>query len=89
MSNKPLTAAETDGLPIDDLEPKHQKRGSALVAFLTLFLRRRGSVDKYSFQGRKKAVETFTTRQGLRILVAVGGILGGLLLLWMLGYLQP
>ncbi|SPF32240.1 hypothetical protein SBA1_1040005 [Candidatus Sulfotelmatobacter kueseliae] len=45
-------------------------------------------MGKYSFQGRKKAVETFTTRQRLGILVAVGGILGGLLLLWMLGYLH-
>jgi len=36
-------------------------------------------MGEYSFQGRKKAVETFTMRQGLGILVAVGGILGVLL----------
>ena len=43
-------------------------------------------MSKYSFKGRRKAVERFTTRQGLGILVAIGGFLGGLLLLWMLGY---
>ena len=45
-------------------------------------------MSKYSYQGRGKAVEKFTTRQGLGILVASGGIWGGLLLLWMLGYLH-
>jgi hypothetical protein len=45
-------------------------------------------MDKYSFRGRRKAVQKFTTRQGLGILVASGGILAGLLLLWMLGYLH-
>ena len=48
----------------------------------------RVSMGKYSYKGRRKSVEKFTTRQGLGILVAIGGILAELLLLWMLGYLQ-
>ena len=55
----------------------------------TVLLRLRGSMGKYSFKGRGKTVERFTMRQGgLGILVAIGGTLGGLLLLWMLGYLH-
>jgi len=42
---------------------------------------------KQSFKGRRKAVEKFTTRQGLGILLAIGIFLVGLVLLWMLGYL--
>jgi hypothetical protein len=53
-----------------------------------MFLRLRGSMGKYPCKGRRKAVERFTTRQGLGILVAIGSILGALLLLWMLGYLH-
>ncbi len=45
-------------------------------------------MGKYPCKGRRKAVERFTTRQGLGILVAIGSILGALLLLWMLGYLH-
>jgi hypothetical protein len=45
-------------------------------------------MGKYSFKGRRKAVEKFSTRQGVGILVAIGGILAGMLLLWMLGYLH-
>jgi hypothetical protein len=45
-------------------------------------------MSKYSYKGRRKAVEQFTTRQGLGILVAIGGILAGLLLLWVVGYLH-
>jgi hypothetical protein len=59
-----------------------------VVALLTLFSRLRGFMGKHSFKGRRKAVERFTTRQGLGILAAIGGILGGLLLLWMLGYVH-
>ena len=42
---------------------------------------------KYSDKGRRRAVEKFTTQQGLGILVAMGGIMAGLILLWVLGYL--
>jgi len=59
-----------------------------LLAFITLFLRLGRSMGKYSFKSRRNAVEKFTTRQGLGILVAISGILAGLLLLWMLGYLH-
>ncbi|MGD1025444.1 MAG: hypothetical protein ABR880_21890 [Candidatus Sulfotelmatobacter sp.] len=45
-------------------------------------------MSKYSFKGRRKSVEKFTTRQGLGILMGISGILSGLLLLWMLGYLH-
>jgi hypothetical protein len=45
-------------------------------------------MSNYSYKGRLMAVEKFTTRQGLGILVAIGGILPGLLLLWVLGYLH-
>jgi hypothetical protein len=38
-------------------------------------------MGKYSFRGRRKAVEEFKARQGLGILVGIGGILTGLLLL--------
>ena len=42
----------------------------------------------YSYKGRRKAVERFTNWHGLGILLVISGILGGLLLLWMLGYLH-
>jgi hypothetical protein len=45
-------------------------------------------MSKYSHRGRRKAVEKFTNWHGLGILVMVGGAMGGLLLLWMLGYLH-
>jgi hypothetical protein len=48
----------------------------------------RGSMSKYSYKGRRKVVERFTNWHGLGILVVIGGIMGGLLLLWMLGYLH-
>ena len=59
-----------------------------LLAFVTLFLRLRGSMGTYSYKGRRKAVERFTNWHGLGILLVISGILGGLLLLWMLGYLH-
>ena len=59
-----------------------------LIVFVTLFLRIRGSMAKYSYKGRRKAIERFTNWHGLGILVVIGGSLGGLLLLWMLGYLH-
>jgi hypothetical protein len=45
-------------------------------------------MSKHSYKGRKKVVQRFTTWHGLGILVVIGGIMGGLLLLWMLGYLH-
>jgi len=45
-------------------------------------------MSKYSYKGRKKVVERFTHWHGLGILVAISVIMGGLLLLWMLGYLH-
>jgi hypothetical protein len=45
-------------------------------------------MDKYSYKGRRKAVERFTNWHGLGILVVISAVLGGLLLLWMLGYLH-
>jgi hypothetical protein len=48
----------------------------------------RGSMSEYSYKGRRKVVERFTNWHGLGILVVIGGIMGGLLLLWMLGYLH-
>jgi hypothetical protein len=45
-------------------------------------------MDKHSFKGRRKPAESFTTRQGLGILVAIGGILAAPLLLWILGYVH-
>jgi hypothetical protein len=59
-----------------------------LLAFVTLFWRLRGSMGKYSYKGRRKAVERFTNWHGLGILLVISVILGGLLLLWMLGYLH-
>jgi len=59
-----------------------------LLAFVTLFWRLGGSMGKYSHQGRRKAVERFTNWHGLGILLVISVILGGLLLLWMLGYLH-
>jgi hypothetical protein len=48
----------------------------------------RGSMSEYSYKRRRKVVEGFTNWHGLGILVVIGGIMGGLLLLWMLGYLH-
>ena len=45
-------------------------------------------MGKYSYKGRRKAVERFTNWHGLGNLVVISAILGGLLLLWMLGYLH-
>jgi hypothetical protein len=59
-----------------------------LLAFVTLFLRRRESMSKYSYKGRRKAVERFTNCHALGILLVISVILGGLLLLRMLGYLH-
>jgi hypothetical protein len=43
----------------------------------------------YSYgKGRKKAVQRFTNCQGLMILGMAGGILAGLLGLWILGVLR-
>jgi hypothetical protein len=44
-------------------------------------------MSEHSYKGRRK-VERFTNWHGLGILVVIGGIMGGLLLLWMLGYLH-
>jgi hypothetical protein len=46
-----------------------------LLVFITRFLRLKGRMVKYSYKGRRKAVEKFTTRQGFGILVTMGGIL--------------
>jgi hypothetical protein len=59
-----------------------------LLAFVTLFLRLRESMGKYFYKGRRKAVERFTNCHALWILLVISVILGGLLLLWMLGYLH-
>ena len=59
-----------------------------MLAFVTLFLRLRESMGKYSYKGRRKAVERFTKWHGLGILLVISVILGGLPLLWMLGYLH-
>ena len=45
-------------------------------------------MSKYYYKGRKKVVERFTNWRGLGILVAIGTFTGGLMLLWMLGYLH-
>jgi hypothetical protein len=45
-------------------------------------------MGKYSNRGRKKVVERFTNWHGLGIVVAIVTFTGGLLLLWMLGYLH-
>ncbi len=52
-----------------------------LLASVTLFLRFRESMGKYSYKGRKKAVERFTNWHGLGILLVISVIPGGLLLL--------
>jgi len=39
-------------------------------------------------RGRRKSVEKFTSRQGLRLLGIVGVILMGMMLLMLLGYLN-
>jgi hypothetical protein len=59
-----------------------------LLAFVTLCWRLRGSMSKYSYKGRRKAVERFTNWHGLGILLMNTVILAGLLLLWTLGYLH-
>jgi len=45
-------------------------------------------MGKYSYKGRKNAVERFTNWHGLGILLVISGILGEFLLLWMFGYLH-
>ena len=45
-------------------------------------------MSKYYYNGRKKVVERFTNWHGLGILVAIVSFMGGLLVLWMLGYLH-
>ena len=45
-------------------------------------------MSKYSYKGRRKAVERCSNWHGLGILVVISGTLGGLLLLWMFGYLH-
>jgi hypothetical protein len=45
-------------------------------------------MSKYSYKGRRRVVERFTNLHGLGILGVIGGIMGGLLLLWILGYLH-
>jgi hypothetical protein len=45
-------------------------------------------MGKYSYKGRRKAVARFTNWHGLRMLLIISALLGGLLLLWMLGYLH-
>jgi hypothetical protein len=45
-------------------------------------------MGKYSYKGKRKAIEKFTNWHGLGILVIIAGAMGGLLLLWMLGYVH-
>jgi hypothetical protein len=46
-------------------------------------------MGKYSYgRGSKKDVEKFTKWQGLVILATAGGILAGLIFLWLAGYMR-
>ena len=56
---------------------------------MTLFLSLRAPMGKCSYgKGRRKAAEKFTTWQWLMLVGVIGGILLGLVVLWMHGYLN-